>query len=74
MSTSVQYIVDNHGNKISVVLPFTEWENINQKYQKLLNKIEILNGIKDSILEIKKAKKKGTKLQSLTELLNESRS
>ena len=74
MSTTVQYIVDKLGNKISVVVPFTEWENINQKYQKLLNKFDILNGIKDSMLEIKKAKKKGTKLQTLTEFLDESRS
>jgi len=74
MITNVQYVVDNSGSKISVILPFIEWEKLNSEYQKLQNKMEIMLGIQNSIAEIKEAKKTGIKLQTLTDFLNESRS
>ena len=74
MITNVQYVVDNSGSKISVILPFIEWEKLNSEYQKLQNKMEIMLGIQNSISEIKEAKKTGIKLQTLTDFLNESRS
>jgi len=74
MTTKVQYIVDNLGNKISVVISYSDWEKLNLQYQKLLNKLDILEGIKDSILEIRKSRKEGKKLQTLTDFLNKSRS
>ncbi len=53
MITNIQYIVDNSGSKISVILPFVEWEKLNSEYQKLQNKMEIMLGIQNSITEIK---------------------
>ena len=74
MITNVQYVVDNFGSKISVILPFIEWEKLNSEYQKLQNKMEIMLGIQNSIAEIKEAKKTSVKLQTLTDFLNESKS
>ena len=74
MITNIQYVVDNSGSKISVILPFLEWEQLNSEYQKLQNKLNILQGIQDSMTEISETKKTGKKLQTLTDFLNESRS
>ncbi len=71
MSQTLQYIVDNSGNKVSVIVPFTDWEKLNNQYQKLLNKLNVLQGIKDSIIEIKTSKKNAKELQSLSDFLNE---
>ena len=74
MQQSLQYITDDSGNKTSVIIPYNDWEKFNERYQKLLNKIQILTGIKDGILEVKEARKKGVELQSLTDFLNECKS
>ena len=74
MITNIQYVIDNSGSKISVILPFLEWEKLNSEYHKLQNKLEVIQGIQDSMNEIKTAKKTGKKLQTLTDFLNESRS
>ncbi len=72
MITDIQYIVDNSGSKISVILPFAEWEKLNTEYQKLKNKLEIMTGIQKSMNEIRRAKKTGAKLQTLTDFIDES--
>ncbi len=72
MITDIQYVVDNTGSKISVILPFMEWEKLNLEYQKLQKKMEIMLGIQSSMMEIKEAKKTGVKLQTLTDFLDEN--
>ena len=73
MIANIQYVIDNSGNKTSVILPFSEWKKLNANYQKLKNKLDILQGIQDSMEEIKDAKRKGNKLQTLTDFLDENR-
>jgi len=73
MITNIQYVVDNSGSEISVILPYSEREQLNSKYQKLQNKLEILQGIQDSMTEIRETNKSDTKSQTLTDFLNESR-
>ena len=72
MGPNVQYVMDNMGNKTSVIIPFNEWNEFNLKYQKLVNKLRVLTGIKEGIREVKEAKEKGKKLQTLNDFLNES--
>jgi hypothetical protein len=74
MKNAMQYIVDEHGVKTSVVVPFHIWEKINSDYQKLQNKLEVLLAIKDGLSEIKRADKKYEEIQTLTDFLNESSS
>jgi len=72
MITNIQYIIDNNGSKLSVILPFSEWQKMKLDYQKLQNKLEVLQGIQESMNEVTEAKDVGEKLQTLTNFLNES--
>lgn len=73
MATPIQFIIDNEGHKKSVIVPFKQWEELNQRYEKLNNKVQILTGIQDAIKEVDHARKTGRKLPTLTDFLNESR-
>ena len=70
----MQYIVDNKGVKTSVIVPFDKWEKINEDYHKLENKLKVFVAIQEGLAEIKASKKQGTKLQTLSDFLNESHS
>ena len=72
MKNSMQYIIDEHGVKTSVVVPFHIWEKINSDYQKLQNKVEVLLAIKDGLSEVKRANKNYEEIQTLSDFLNES--
>lgn len=74
MANALQYIVDENGDKTSVLVPLKTWEKINHDYSKLQNKFKVLTGIKDSLTEVKDAKKSGKKLQTLKDFLHESNS
>lgn len=65
------YLVDTEGNKIAVQIPIAEWNLMEEEMQKLRKKIEVLQGIKDAVLEVKTARKEGKKLQTLDDFLNE---
>ncbi|MCJ8166532.1 hypothetical protein MKJ04_16930 [Pontibacter sp. E15-1] len=73
MATPIQFIIDNEGHKKSVIVPFEQWEELNKKYEKLSNKVQILTGIQDALKEVEQARKSGKKLQTLTDFLDESR-
>ena len=72
MRSTVQYIVDNRGVKTSVIVPYDKWEKINEDYNKLQYKLNIFIAIQEGLEEIKSAKKQGTKLQTLSDFLNEN--
>jgi uncharacterized protein YpuA (DUF1002 family) len=74
MSNAIKYMIDEKGDKTSVLVPLKAWEKINQDYTKLQNKLKVLTGIKDGLTEIKEAKKSGRKLQTLKDFLRESNS
>lgn len=67
-------MVDENGEKTSVLVPLKTWEKINNDYSKLQNKLTVLTGIKEGFAEIKDAKKTGKKLQTLKDFLSESNS
>jgi uncharacterized short protein YbdD (DUF466 family) len=73
MATPIQFIVDNDGHKKSVIVPYKQWEELNQRYEKLNNKVQILTGIQEARREVAHARKTGKKLKTLTDFLNESR-
>ena len=73
MNSAIQYLINSSGSKTSVVLPLNRWEELNDKYQKLLTKLQILTGIKEGICEVQEARRKGKKLQTLADFLNECR-
>jgi len=72
MSLQLQYITDAVGNKNAVVISYSEWMDFQAQYQKLLNKLDVLNAIRNGIKEVKTARQKGEALQSLEDFLHES--
>ena len=72
MPNALKYMVDEKGEKTSVLVPLKTWEKINQDYFKLQEKLKVLVSLKDGLREVKEAKKTGKKLQTLKEFLRES--
>ena len=72
MSRAIKYIIDDSGHKTSVLVPIKMWEELNTNYQQLYKKLEVLNGIRKGLAEVKQAKKTGKKLQTLKDFLRES--
>jgi hypothetical protein len=69
MATALKYIVDDNGNKTSVLVPVKVWEDLKTNYEKLQTKLAILSGIRDGLSEVKRSKKSGKKLQTLKDFL-----
>lgn len=69
MQTS--YVTDTEGNKIAIQIPIAEWKFIEEDLEKLRRKVEVMQGIKEGVLEVRKARKEGRKLQSLDDFLSE---
>lgn len=72
MTKPLQYIIDENGNKSTILVPIKQWEDIHRKYSKLLKKVKVLTGIQQGLAEVEDARKSGKSLQSLTDFLNES--
>jgi hypothetical protein len=74
MAQPLKYMVDEKGQKTSVLVPLSTWTKINDDFTKLQNKLTVLLGIKSAFNEVKAAKKSGKKLQTLKDFLRESNS
>ena len=72
MAGVFKYMIDEKVDKTSVLVPIKAWEKINDDYNKLQNKLNVLTGIKGGFAEVKAAKRAGKKLQTLKEFLRES--
>ena len=74
MANALKYMVDEKGEKTSVLVPLKTWEKINNEYVKLQNKLKLLTGITEGIKEVNEARKSGQKLQPLKDFLRASNS
>jgi hypothetical protein len=74
MAGALKYMIDEKGDKTSVLVPLKTWERLNQEYSKLQKKLRVLTGIKEGFNEVKAARKSGKKLQTLKDFLRESNS
>lgn len=74
MAGALKYMVDENGDKTSVLVPIRTWEKMNLEYAKLQNKLKVFNGINQGLSEVKEARKSGKKLQTLKDFLRESNS
>ena len=72
MTGAFKYLIDENGEKTSVLVPIKTWQKINNEYKKLQNKLNVLNGIKNGFAEVKESKRTAKKLQTLKEFLRES--
>jgi hypothetical protein len=69
MRRPLKYIIDDSGNKTSVLVPVKVWDDLNTNFQKLQAKLAILSGIHDGLDEVKRSRKSGKKLQTLKDFL-----
>ena len=72
MASALKHMIDENGDKTSVLVPLKTWEKINQDYSKLQNKLKVLTGIKEGLAEVREVKKSGKRLQTLKDFLRES--
>lgn len=72
MASALKYIVDEKGEKTSVIIPVKTWNKLNSDYTRLQNKLNVLTGIKNGFAEVVATKKNGKKLQTLKDFLRES--
>jgi len=68
---NLNYITDASGNQIAVQIAMEDWLVFQKEYQEMKRKLEILQGIRDALNEVRQAQKEKRKLQTLTEFLNE---
>jgi hypothetical protein len=69
MANALKYIVDDSGQKTSVLVPIKIWEDLNTSYSRLQNKLAIFGSIQDGLKEVRSAKESGKKLQTLKDFL-----
>lgn len=69
MPGALKYIVNESGQKTSVLVPIKVWKELNDNYEKLQNKIGIFSSIGEGLTEVRNAKRTGKKLQMLKEFL-----
>lgn len=73
MATALKYIIDDKGEKTSVLVPVKTWKELNENYEKLNKKLSILTGIRQGLAEVKESRIKGKSLQTLSDFLNEDK-
>jgi hypothetical protein len=56
MADVFKYMVDEKGDKTSVLVPIKTWQKINDDYSKLQGKLKVLTGIKKGFIEVKDLK------------------
>lgn len=65
------YLVDTEGKKIAVQIPIEEWNLIEEDLKKIRKRNEVLQGIKEAVIEVRTARKEGRKLQTFDDFINE---
>ena len=74
MSSAIKYMVDDKGQKTSVLVPLKTSTKKNEDYKRLQNKFKVFSGINNALKEVKATNKSSKKLQSLKDFLRESNS
>jgi tRNA/tmRNA/rRNA uracil-C5-methylase (TrmA/RlmC/RlmD family) len=69
MPSAIKYIVDDSGQKTTVLVPIKEWESLNENYRKLQSKLKVITSIRKGIQEVKQSRKSGKKMETLKEFL-----
>lgn len=71
MNKAIQYVTDAEGEQNAVIVPIKEWRKLQDKYRKLKNKLDVLNGLQAAVEEVNDIKKGEKQGQTLEELLRE---
>lgn len=69
MPAALNYMVDENGQKTSVLVTSKVWEDMNINYQKLQHKLVAMTSLQEGLKEVRAAKKSDRKLQTLKDFL-----
>lgn len=68
----IKYITNEEGKQTAVIIPIEEWKALKSEHEKLLNKLEVLDGLRDALKEVDEISQgKRKKGRTLSEFLNE---
>jgi hypothetical protein len=70
----VQYLTNDKGERISVLIPFNEWNRLNQEREELRNKLqeaELAQRYREALTDIQLFKKGELKTRPIQDLLDE---
>lgn len=69
---SIQYITNEAGEQVAVVVPIEEWKQLTLEHDKLVNTLELMSGLQDALQEVQDIREgKRNKGRTLGEFLNE---
>ena len=69
---SIQYITNEEGEQVAVVVPIEEWKQLKLEHDKLVNTLEVMSGLQDALQEVQDIReRKRNKGRTLGEFLNE---
>jgi hypothetical protein len=72
MQMNINYLTDNSGNKVAVQIPFKEWSELIEDYNRLKQYYQLKEIFKESFREIEAIEKGEKSTPSLSEFLDES--
>ena len=72
MKPSVQYLTNEAGERMAVVVAYAEWEKLQRQQQQLRQKLQIMQGISAGFQEVKEARQTGRTLPSLRDFLDDA--
>jgi|GEM_PF-588025 hypothetical protein len=65
------YVIDNHGEKISVQISVKDWKNLISDYKRMRNLLLMKKKLKNAFSEVRQIQNGQKKSQTLSEFLNE---
>jgi hypothetical protein len=69
---SVQYITNENGDQVAVVVPIEDWKKLKSEHDKLVNTLQVMSGLQDALQEVRQIREgKRSKGKTLGEFLNE---
>lgn len=71
MNKAIQYVTNEIGEQNAVIVPIEEWRKLQNKYRKLKNKLDVLNGLQEAVEEVNAIKRGEKKGLTLEEVLDE---
>ncbi|WP_425392947.1 hypothetical protein [Ekhidna sp.] len=70
MGDALKYLVDESGNRQSVIVPIEKWDKLNKDNNRLKNKLKVLTGIERGL---KESKSDSNAFKSLDQFIDENK-
>jgi len=68
---NLQYVTDAKGKQRAVLIPIKDWKEYEKKNERLRKKMEVLDGLKQAMKEVKAIESGKLKAKTLKQLIDE---